>query len=169
MGSQIYGDSVVVTKQPTVSSAATAYAVNDVVGGLQTLPCGHGAFSTFSAGSPRNAAAVFLQSITITEQQVQKPELDIYFFDAPVTAPADNAAMDITDANMSDSCIGVVNVPSSAFKSGVSNACATKLNIGLLMQPLTSGTIWALPVTRTAVTMTVASSLVFKYAFSRDL
>lgn len=174
---QVYGDSVVIKKQPTISSASTAYAANDVVGSIQTLPCGHGATVTTSdsaagigqSGSERNNAPVYLQSITIVEQALQQAGFDIFFFHTAPTVAADNAAFDISDTMMSTRCIGVVNVPSTSYRVAVSNCVASVLNVGLLMQPVASGTVYALPVLRSATTYPLASSLVFQYAFSRDL
>lgn len=162
----VYGDSLTVTKQPTISSAATAYADGDMVGDIQTLPCGQGADSSFSAGSGRNQAPVLLQDVTIVEQSTQSATFDILFFDSEVTTSADNAAAEISDAQMASSCIGVVTV--DTWNTLASNAVGTKANAGLLLKPSTSGTVWAVPVIRTASTFTVASGLVFKYGFSRD-
>ena len=162
----VYGDSITVTKQPTISSASTAYAAGDMVGAIQTLSCGQGANTSFSVGSGRNQAPVLLQDVTIIEQSTQQATFDIIFFDSPPTVVADNAAAAVSDAQMASSCLGVVTV--DTWKALATNAVGTKANAGLLLKPATSGTVWAMPVIRTASTFTVASGLVFKYGFSRD-
>jgi hypothetical protein len=173
--SQIYGDSLVITKQPTISSASTAYVAGDQVGAAQTLPCGHGADTLYydgttrSLGSPRNRAPVYLQSIQIVEQSTQQAGLDIFFFSTLPTTVADNAAADISDTIMSDYCIGAVRVASTDYMTMASNCVASKVGIGLLLEPVASGTVWAVPVIRSATTYTLASGLVFNYGFSREV
>jgi hypothetical protein len=173
--SRIYGDSVVITRQPTISSASTAYAAGDMVGAAQTLPCGHGATSDYadgtvrSVGSGRNRAPVYLQSVQIVEQSTQQAGLDILFFSVLPTTTADNAAADISDATMSDYCIGAVRIASTDYMTLASNCVASKVGIGLLLEPVTSGTVWAVPVIRSATTYTLASGLVFNYGFSREV
>lgn len=171
----IYGDSLIVTRQPTISSAATAYAAGDMVGAAQTLPCGHGATTDYadgtvrSVGSPRNKAPVYLQSVTVIEQSTQQAGLDILFFSVLPTTTADNAAADISDMIMSDYCIGAVRVASTDYMTLASNCVASKVGIGLLLEPIASGTVWAVTVIRSATTYTVASGLVFHYGFSREV
>ena len=46
----VYGDSLQIRKQPTISSAATAYAAGDIMGAIQTLQAGYGAIN----GNPRH-------------------------------------------------------------------------------------------------------------------
>ncbi len=169
-----YSDYVVITKQPTISSAATGYVAGDVVGGVQTIPCGLGAdiTTTDSAkaqlGSQNNAAPLILNTLTVVEQSTQASGLDVFLFSTSPTLPADNAAFDITDTQMKD-CIGVVNIPSASYRTAVSNCVQTVGGLNIVIQPVASGTVYAAVAVRSATTYSLASGLVFKYGFTRGL
>lgn len=161
MGNQVYGDSIVISKQPTVSSAATAYASGDEVGGIQTLAAGH---------PVRGVGTVILQSVTVVDAAKQSAPFDILFFSADPTGAGDNAACDITDAAMYGNCLGRCAITNDDYTDLTSNSVGTVNNIGLAMAPAAASTIWALPVIQTGATYTdEAYDLTFRYTFFRDL
>ena len=115
-----------------------------------------------------------LYSLTVIDKAKQNVELDLFFFDQlPTIASSDNAAFDLTDANMALSCVGVVNVPSSAYKNSSSNSCASVLNVGLAIKcgstdVTKAGDLYVVAVTRGTPTYASTSDLVFKYVFAQD-
>lgn len=73
------------------SSTSPAYSVNDCVGGVIT-------FSSVAAAAGRPFS---IQNIIITDKGVSAPSLELHLFQvSPTMAGADNAAFDMTDANM---------------------------------------------------------------------
>lgn len=157
---QVAGYSVVVTATPTISSAATAYAANDQIGDIQTLEAGHPA---------RARGMVVLQSFTLVDAGKQNAEIDVLFFNSHVTAVADNAAADFSDASLKSCCVGHITVTSYDYVDVASASVACLRNVGLMMEPAQSSTVYAVPVTRGTPTYTSASDLIFKYGFAQDL
>lgn len=113
----------VVSAVPTLDTSA--YASGDRMGTVMTLT---GVFDV-----PSGAAE--LTSVTIIDQAGQSAALDILFFTAsPTVASADNAAIDISDAEMLAKCVGSVTFAASDYKATASNSVGTLKNIGLVLQ-----------------------------------
>ena len=119
----IYSDKKIL--EATVTNDANAYADLDQLGELITIT------QAFSGASYKGK----IESITVIDAIKQKSAMRIFFFDeAPTVASADNAALDITDAEMIDKCIGKVEIAAADFKDLSACSVATVLNIGLVFQ-----------------------------------
>jgi hypothetical protein len=147
---------------PTISTSP-AYSVDDQLGGLQTL-------TTVSLNDSR---ALRLDSIGILDKGKQSATIDCLFFNAaPTIASSDNAALDITDANMSGKWIGTVTLFGYRNLSG-SSVCSVS-NLGLILQPAAgtatlqaNSSLYVVCAIRTAVTYASTTDLEFIYGFSR--
>lgn len=114
----------VFTFSPTLDT--NAYASGDRLGSIVTISN----FFQNQGGKCR------LLSVVALDQAKQKAAFDIYFFNAsPTVASADNAALDITDAEMTAKCIGRISIATGDYGTDLSaNSEATKQGIDLLLQ-----------------------------------
>jgi hypothetical protein len=144
----------VVEVTPTVSTSA--YTANDQVGGLMTL----------DGAAPGKGAGTVLNSIVIVDKASQAAEIDLYFFDeSPTVASSDNAAADVTDAEMVDKCIGHVTVVAGDYAALAANSTACVRDIALSLKPRASTTLYCLAVTRGTPTYGSTSDLTLKFVF----
>lgn len=176
MIAEIIGIDDVIDVVPTLDTSA--YASGDRLGTVHTISNGFRKIyrTTLDPVTPTSSiqqlqsGKVILQSITIIDQAKQSQPIDIMFFSSsPTVASADNAAIDISDAEMDAKCIGVVSFDAS-YVALAANSVASKTNIGLLLKQSASSTdnhIYAVCVIRGAATY-AASSLRFKYGFLQD-
>lgn len=142
-----------VTKRIGVALVASTgiYAAGDNIGGKLT----------FADAARQPGGTGVIQSLTLIDQDNEKTEKDVFFFDTDpaATTATDNAAQDIADADLLR-CIGWVNIPASAYKSAADNAIATVANIGLAFDLPTDATaLYAIVVERGTPTYTAASDL----------
>lgn len=108
---RIGADRVVIDAVPIIT--AGIYAINDVVGGrLQ--------FSRATRGSGHTAV---IESVRLVDRASQNVALDLVLFDQPFTEIADNAVFAPSDADL-DHCVGVINIPASAYFTFSTNAVA---------------------------------------------
>lgn len=136
--------------QVTLTTDTSAYASGDQIDVEKAMD------GACNAGSP-----AILRSLTVIDKAKQKSDLDILFFDAdPTNAVADQAAADISDAEMADKAIGVVSIAAANYKDLNASSIAT-VSPGLMV----SGTVYALVVCRGTPTYTGTSDLVLKAAF----
>lgn len=150
---------------PTVS-ASSAYTAEDQVGGIQTL-------TAACASAGRGSA---LMSLVVTDSGKQSAALSIFFFDElPTVASSDNAAIDITDAEMADKCIGVVTLAAASYVAVANSSVVASANINLLLKSkttavsgATSGNLYAVVKTTGTPTYASTSDLCFKYSFIQD-
>lgn len=168
-------DTIAVT--PTLDT--NAYATGDRLGSIHTLTNAFrlvyrshdGSSANISAGTPiaRNGR-IILAEITVIDQAKQSAAMDILFFSAsPTVASADNAAIDITDAEMIAKCLGGVSIGTS-YIALANNSITTERNINLHLKQDATSTVqdlYALPIVRGAATY-AASSLKFLYKFYQD-
>jgi hypothetical protein len=161
--SHVYGDSIVISKTPTLCSSATAYAAEDEIGVIQTLACGHGAEQ---GGRPK--AGVILQNLSVVDDAAEATGMDVYFYTYPVTGAGDNAGMAVSGTQAQAYYAGHVRVSSTSYQTAGSVMVFSTENIGIYLQPYASGTVYALPVAVSATTYT-SQALTFKYGFFRDL
>lgn len=175
MIAEVIGIDDVISVVPTLDT--NAYASGDRLGSIHTIT---GAFRkirrSYDAASPVETGyqpyhgKVYLHSVVIIDSAKQSQPIDILFFNAlPTVASADNAAIDISDAEMEAKYIGGISVDED-YISLAANSAVTKRNIGLLVKQSTSAVdnnIYAVPVIRGAGTY-AASSLKFLYAFMQD-
>lgn len=148
-----------------VVSTTPAYSAGDQVGGLNLV----------SEFANHDGGCGILQSLSVIDKGKQKAALTLLFFDdVPTIASIDNGAFDLTDAQMSLSCLGFVLVPTANYQDSSSNSIATVTNIGLLLRSkagknavaLPSGTtprdIWCVIMTTGTPTYVSTSDLVIK-------
>jgi hypothetical protein len=138
----------VFTIQVTPTLDTNAYAANDRVGSIMT-------FTPF-IGVERPQFTI--QSIVVIDEAKQSIEADLLLFAAsPTVASADNAAIDITDAQMKANFVGSVTIYAADYKALANSSCATVRNIGLTLQPDASNSFYGVLVTRGAPTYAAAS------------
>lgn len=112
----------------------------------------------------RNVGGVnILKSIAILDTAKQKVAFDIFFFNSqPTVASADNAAIDISDAEMAK-CIGHVSIATTDYCTDLAaNSFATKSDINLVLKgaaPTTGAVkhLYAVLVSRGAPTYTASA------------
>lgn len=144
-----------VSATPTLDT--NAYAAGDRLGSLMTISHGN------AEGKP-----ITLQTLTVLDKADQGTAFDVLFFDAqPTIASNDNAALDISDAEM-DKCIGIVSVAGADFADCGGARVASVRSVGLALKPAAGATaIYALLVARGTPTYT-ASSLRLSFHFDMD-
>ena len=150
---------LIIEVTPTVDTSA--YASGDHLGTVHTL----------AGAAPGQGLYTVLQSLTIIDKAQQKSALDVFLFDAsPTVASSDNAAANITDAEMIDKCIGHIVVAAADYRDiGSANSVAHLKNLGMHLKPDPTATaplnLYAFVVSRGSPTYAAAGDLVFKYAF----
>lgn len=176
MIAEVIGIDDVIDVVPTLDT--NAYASGDRLGSIQTISSAFRKIqrTTLDPITPTSsdfqgqAGKVVLQSIVVIDQAKQSQPIDILFFSSsPTVASADNAAIDISDAEMDAKCIGVVSFDAT-YVALAANSIAAKTNLGLVLKQSTSAAnnhIYAVCVIRGAATF-AASSLRFKYGFLQD-
>lgn len=128
MGAATEGKSKVVSVTPTLDT--NAYASGDRVGSVME----------FSNAMDDSSGTGTIVSVTILDKAGQGSVLSLLLFnDLPTVASADNAAIDITDAEMAK-CVGVVPIASADYVTTASNSIATVRSINLLVQAAKSAT-----------------------------
>lgn len=145
----------VVEVTPTLDT--NAYTSGDRLGSIMTL----------DGVTEGGAQITKLATIVIVDGDKQSQALDILFFDElPTVASADNAAIDITDAQMTDKCVGYVAVAAADFKALANSSVAVLKDVNLYLKPAVAaeGKLYALMVTRGTPTHT-AAGLVLKFVF----
>lgn len=117
----VFGDKKVL--EATVTNDANIYADLDQLGELITIT------DAFSVASYKGS----INSITVIDAVKQKAAFRIYFFDeAPTVASSDNAALDITDAEMIGKCIGKVEIAAADYKDLANCSVATVQGLNLV-------------------------------------
>jgi hypothetical protein len=96
---------------PVISTSI--YAAGDALGGRNTLA---------NVASP--GIDVVLTDLTIVDLANQKSALTLMFFSSEYTAPADNAAFAISDADLKSKFLGQIPVVANDYKSLNTNAQA---------------------------------------------
>jgi hypothetical protein len=113
----------IISVTPTLDT--NAYATGDHLGTLMTL----------SNAVERSLGSAILHGLTIIDKAEQKSAVDVLFFNsAPTIASADNAALDITDAEMAAKFIGLISVASADYKDIDGSSVATLRGLDLLLQ-----------------------------------
>jgi hypothetical protein len=142
----------VVEATPTVDT--NVYASGDRVGTLMTL-----------TGVGEAGAGCRLDKVVIVDKSKQKSALKIYLFNAsPTIVSADNAAADISDAEMAAKCVGVVSVVAGDYHDLANNSTADTTYGKPLKAP--GATLYALIVSAGTPTYTSTTDLVLKFHFS---
>lgn len=124
--------------------AAAQYTANDQVGNMFPIEIGLGV-----------GAAGWIDSVILIETTTQSVAADLFFFDEMVAnAIADNSAVSITDALMSDHCLGFVNITNYSATAANSVGVAKQLGFSFVCSDNESR-IYGLLVTRGAPTYAV--------------
>ena len=148
---------------PTITGGA--YSAGDALGNEMVIDFGLG-------GKVDNHSAFIIQSISVVDQAKQSAATDLFFFNASVTASADNAAADFTDAQLKSNFLGHVVIAAADYGALNDNSVATVRNIGLQLKPEVGGTdfkIYCYAVTRGTPTYVTTTDLQFNFHFAADL
>lgn len=145
---------------PTLDTSA--YGSGDRVGTIHTI----------TGAGPAGFSAAVLESVTVIDKDGQGVALTILFFESlPTVASADNAAIDLADAQAAK-CIGHVTIATTDYVATASNTIASKvIASGLPLTPARTGvqeTIYAVVKSGGTPTYT-ASGLTFRYCFRWDI
>lgn len=119
MGTAIEGKSKIVSATPTLDTSA--YASGDRVGSV----------IEFALAMDDSSGTGTVVSLVILDKAAAGSALSLMLFnDLPVVASADNAAIDISDAEMVK-CIGVIPIATTDYVTTASNSVATVRNVNL--------------------------------------
>ena len=135
-----------VSATPTLDTAA--YATGDHMGSLMTFTC------SGISGRPLK-----LSNILVIDQAKQSLAFDILFFNAaPTITSVDNAAADISDAEMLAKCVGHVSLVAGDYCILANSSVALKRDIQLWLKPESrTDKLYALLVARGAPTYAAGS------------
>lgn len=119
--------------------------------------------------------ALILESLTVIDKAKQASALVIFFFSKlPTVASVDNAALNITNAEMEVKCIGKLDVASADYKTTANCSVATKANIQLHLPPQddksgeTLGqSIYAIVMSNGTPDYTLGTDLILKMGFKQ--
>jgi len=148
----------VVEVTPTLDT--NAYASGDRLGSIMTLT---------DAARLLGGTATLLD-VSVVDQAKQCVAVDILFFDeSPTVASADNAAIDIADAQMIDKFLGRVSIATTDWTNLAGNCEASPAQSAKIMKAIsTSKNLYALAVVRSGTPTFAAGSLVFRFKFVQD-
>jgi hypothetical protein len=119
----VIGDKTIL--EATVTNDTNIYADLDQLGELITIA------NAFSGTSFKGS----INSVTVIDAIKQKSAFRIFFFDeAPTIASSDNAALNITDAEMADKCIGKIEIAAADYKDLAANSVATVSGLNLIVK-----------------------------------
>lgn len=162
---KVITSSRILSVTPTLDT--NAYASGDQLGSLMEID-----WAVDSIGGTG-----VLKSLSVVDKASQDIEIDVLLFsDEPTVTSSDNAALDISDAEMEAKCIGSVKVESGDYLALNANSIATKRDVGLLIQNSSkSGKVeakvgkklWAIARAGGAATY-AASDLTFKFGIVKD-
>jgi hypothetical protein len=146
---------------PTLDT--NAYSANDRLGSIQTL----------TGMGPAGFQGAILESVTVVDRDGQSPVMTILFFDSlPTVASADNAALQIADAQLSK-CIGHVSIASGDWITATDANVASKVvSPGLPLTPSPNGvrqTVYAVVKLTSGTPTFTAAGLTFRYCFRWDV
>jgi len=143
---------------PTISTTP-AYTSGDTVGSQMT----------FANAARVSGGSGIIQSILVKDNtQAQRAAMDLVFFDRSITVAADNAAFNVSDADMAY-CLGVVSIGpyNTAWPGTPLNSVSTLLNVGLPF--VLNGTdLYVVAVVRATPTYTSTSDLTFTLIIQQD-
>lgn len=118
---------------------------------------------------PASSGTVNLMSVTIVDAAKQSKATDLLFFNKAITvASADNAALDVTAAQMKANFIGRVSIAATDYVSTANTAEATKANINLVMSGGVDGDndLWVMCQSRSTGNYAAVDDLVITCAFA---
>lgn len=143
--------------ETTITTDTSAYADHDQIGTVATL-------SNAFLGTSKKAVIV---SISVLDKASQKSALTLHFFDeSPTVASSDNAALNISDAEMADKHISKIELAASDYQDLSASAVATVANVGAVVSSKTSDLFLQVESAGTP-TYTGTSDLVIKIGLRR--
>lgn len=136
---------------PTVDTSI--YASGDRLGSIMTL-------TDFFQKYNRSAE---IEGLSLLDKSKQKSVLQVLFFDElPAVVSADNAPLDITDAEMADKCLGYLPVVAADYKDLANSSIATIFPAAPLIVTGKSTSLYALILSGGTPTYTSTSDLVLR-------
>lgn len=148
-----------VSVTPTVSSGA-AYSANDQVGGIQTIPIPDGVALD----------SVKLHCVHVVDSSSQSAALTLFLFNTlPTVASSDNAALNISDAEMVANASHVTFIAAASYGVTSANTMGGSGDdsSGHPMRPTTNN-VYAVVATTGTPTYTSTTALTFKYMFEYE-
>jgi hypothetical protein len=141
-----------------VISAAT-YAAGYQLGGVNAL-----------AYSVEDGPVTAVTSVTINDAAKQKSALDLLFFSAAPATGADNAAMNISAADMASKFLGAVVVPAASYRanSTAHGNDVTIGNINLLLSEAASKTLYCVIQCQGTPTYATVADLTVSIGLTQD-
>ena len=109
---------IIIAVAPTVT--AGAYSAKDAVGGE----------ITFANAVRASAGTAILNTVTIVDKSQAAAGLELWLFHTTITEAADNAAFDISDAELA-TCVGVVPISTADYYQIADNEVACVRGVGL--------------------------------------
>lgn len=130
------GGTVLLTSTPTLSVAG-AYATGDYIG-PSTTP------ASFTNVSRTSGYANVIKSLAMIDKVVTAAvALELWLFSATFTAPTDNAAWTVSDADM-DNFLGVIPIATTKWYAGTVNKGFSDDTLGLIVAPAVTTIFYAL-------------------------
>lgn len=138
------------------------------------VPAAYGAADQIGAPLPLSGAlpeqkATLLESIVIVDTAAQNTGYVVTFFNrVPTVTSADNAIIEITDANARDQIIGNAIISATDiinYGTGNTCSCITARNIGLVLQRDTGAEIYALLRPTSTPTYGASDNLTVRFGF----
>ena len=149
-------DSIVL--ESTITTAEAAYADHDVIGTVKTIS---GAFD----GTSRKGEIV---SISVFDKVSQSSALTLHFFDAsPTVASADNAALNITDAEMADKHICKIEIPAANYQVLSASTVASLNDINCIVSSKLTDDLYMVVESAGTPDYTAGTDLVIKIGLRR--
>ena len=147
------------TVTPTINTAA--YTAGFQVGGIQVLdrPC-----------FDQNRFTK-LCSLAITDASNQKAAFNIFMFSQLPVTGGDFAALNLSNAILASSCVGVITIAATDYQTAKAgtNAVAFKTFLELFWQSIdVTAKVYAVVATTGTPTYATAADLVFKWTFMRE-
>ena len=157
------GKSKLVTMTPVVDTAI--YASADQLGSLVEL----------TNAMDDSSGTGTIVSVTVLDKAAQSSTATLLIFnDKPVVASVDNAALNISDAEMSSKCVGVIPIPTASFVALSASSAMAVLNVQLLVNSVKSAdnaggrSLWAILRSGGTPTYTSTSDLTIKIGIRQD-
>lgn len=162
-GTQFIGK--VAKEKKIVSSTITftdtnARATGDYCG-TDTTPQAFTSVNRVSAGTVR-----LNNLVVISELETTPVALELWLFSATFTAPADNAAWTVSDADVAN-CVGVIKIASTDFVLSAVNGVAT-VSLDILVKPAAQSLFYALVARGTTPAWTTADGVILKLGVESD-
>lgn len=154
---------VIVFATPTIDTGI--YASGDQLGSLVEL----------TNALDDSSGTGTITSVSIVDKAKQASIIQLLFFrDKPVVTSVNNAALDISDAEMIDKCIGVVAFAAADYIALNVNSVATIRDVGLVISSrksadnLNGTSLWVIARSGGTPTYTSTSDLVISIGIKQD-